>query len=294
MSMILAASVGLWVGVALLDRRFSPLSGWDCVFGNWWFFGRVVDLQSGSFVYIALGVASFLSIFYVGSILTEFYCRRSVVKAIGQAMSGHAIDDLDFRRHIVEEGNNRILGDHLAAWFWKQIDPILGNILPNIYGHRVGLREMTIVFRSLMWAYLIIATEGVIRANNFAEENQVTYGQAYPLVLLVVPIGVAGNIIYRMSATLREWCGDLKFQTFLAFSAALFIFNALVIAVITMLRPLSEVGMYRWISGGIIAGVSAGAFAIRWFWARQFRILAGTQERGAVNLRDIWTVQIQL
>jgi len=60
MPLILVSTLSVWMGILLSRHRLAELSSIKCMFGNWVFFGKVVDLGSGGLV-----GAAFVGAFFV-------------------------------------------------------------------------------------------------------------------------------------------------------------------------------------------------------------------------------------
>jgi hypothetical protein len=191
---VMIISLALWVGLALVQHMKTEFPRVDCTFGNWVLFGKTVDLGTSSLMYIGLVMGCLWTTWYVVSVVVGTIKRKSALGRAEQvytAMGTGTVVHPHPSHYAVD-----ITGDYLSAWIWQHCTLLVGDGV-KVGRYRVDLRNITFMWRFVLWIYLVIATEQIIIANNFSDENTWTYGQVSALVLLIVPIGALWDICYR-------------------------------------------------------------------------------------------------
>jgi hypothetical protein len=73
---------------------------------------------------------------------------------------------------------------------------------------------------------LVIATEQIIAVNGFDMENVLTYGQAFAIILLIVPLGILWTRCYHTYPKLAMFFDSIEGQKVLWLTIAVTIFSA--------------------------------------------------------------------
>ena len=186
MPFFIMLSGSLWLGIFLTRGRSAQS---DCDFGSWIFFGYTVNLKEGRLVIVGCILAAILVAFYILWCLFDMICRTMVVGKISDIISSGGKSS---PARLAPEV--KVTGDYLSAWFWRQTET-MGGIL---CGYRVEIRCVVMVWRTFLWLYLVVTTEQIIAVNGFGEENSLTYGQTYTVLLLIVPFGILWNRCYLL------------------------------------------------------------------------------------------------
>jgi hypothetical protein len=193
-------SLALWLGILITQHRQKMFPSMDCVFGQWVFFGHTIDLKTTDSVTIGLTLAVLSVACAIGFLSADTLFRRIYYKKLSRSrgrMQGQ--DGISMIPTLSSnERKTYLVGDYLSNWIWGHIEPILSSrVFACILPFRLSLRTLTFCWRFAIWGYLVAATEQLISANNFQDEQKLTYGQAYALSLLIVPMGVLWRILYR-------------------------------------------------------------------------------------------------
>jgi hypothetical protein len=184
----------LWLGIWLARERFAQT---ECILGNWVLFGQNVDLKTGKLVLVGVALAIVLVGWNVFCTVVDMVCRQATVTTTAKKMQVHYGDEPPTSpRSLPPDVNIEFPGDYCSSLVWAMANYVIGNGV-KVYGRTIGVRELVFSWRFLVWAYLIIASEQVIIANDLSDENTLTYGQTFPLILLFVPIGVLWSACYR-------------------------------------------------------------------------------------------------
>jgi len=294
MPILLSVSLGVWLGVLEAYHLFRPVANWNCVFGKYWIMGTAIDLKSSGFFLIVFGcVLILLPTYIVISTLFERVGRTlGVQNAVVQVRNEMAASDRNRRRRLIEESNKRVLGNHMAAWVWRTFNPALEKSL-RLFGISLGLRELFGILRSVVWIYLVAATEGVIFANQFWDENQFSYGQVYPVIFLLMPLGVAANIVHRALPT------EVRNSELLSYGAWLLVSLTLTPILWIMLMSLFSPTLRNlWYIMGIpllVLNLASAALAPRWVSRNQIGKLTETPLKGSVweVISTLWNSEIK-
>jgi hypothetical protein len=118
------------------------------------------------------------------------------------------------------ELNFEITGDYLSAWIWRHTNMISA----KIRGYTVEIRYVVLVWRAFLWCYLVVTTEQLIVVNGFGEENSLTYGQTYIILLLIVPFGILWNRCYELFPKFAKFFDSIDGQKVISAFIALTLF----------------------------------------------------------------------
>jgi hypothetical protein len=116
--------------------------------------------------------------------------------------------DGEFRIHTHSSIQQRIdlVGNYPSSWIWRHVESILSSqVFTRILPFHLSLRKLTFGWRFGIWAYLAATTEQLISANDFQDEQQLSFGQAYAVVLLIVPMEVLWCICYRAFPSFAQY-----------------------------------------------------------------------------------------
>jgi hypothetical protein len=131
------------------------------------------------------------------------------------------------QRDLPPDCDVQVTGDYVSAWIWKWSKKIIGDGI-KFRRYRIGIREAVIAGRLLFWLYLVITTEQIIAANNLMDENTWTYGQIFPLILLIIPISELWKYCYREFGWFRH-----HFDSYLGHAELLYSLGTLVAGIQT-------------------------------------------------------------
>lgn len=298
MPFFLAVTLVLWIGIPLARRRLYQLPKalrFDCLFGNWVFFGKSVNLQTTRLIWVAVTWAAIVVAWVVFSKFIDAIGRRDALKRAQKVVAANpTAPDIGL---ILAEAKIGSDGDHCSAWIWHRLIGerfVIRGFEFRLRGFRVGFRGIRFTFRKLVflwrlciWVYLIADTEQIILANDLTDENTLTYGQVFPLVLLVVPFGVIWRIFYRESRLFRE-----RFDSPTGQYTLLYTFSNLIwVQLATVVQPLTDrYSLFLAVYGFLIASYGVPLF-MRLRYARKFQRLLGVANyTEASSVLDIWTV----
>ena len=193
-------SIALSFGILIAQRRQKMFPSMDCVFGQWVFFGHTIDLKTTRSVTIGLTLAVLGVAWAIGFLLVDTISRRISYKRLnrtrGRMQEQDGVSMIHTLSSILRETD--YAGDYLSNWIWRHVEPTLNSwVFTRILPFRLSLRKLTLCWKFGIWGYLVAATEQLITANDFQAEQQLSFGQAYSIALLIVPIGVLWCISYR-------------------------------------------------------------------------------------------------
>src|SRR5579859_6385712 len=219
-------SAVLWIGI-MVDRhqkRFYPVVA--CNFGKYVMFGQVVDLESSNWFLVAMGFGLFWIAWSVFSMVTSTIMRfvelRKARRAVVRYYGPHPPSE---QRSFPADCEVRVTGDYVSAWIWQWSETVFGDGI-KVYQWKVGFREVIIITRLLFWLYLVVTNEQLITVNNLQDENIYTFGQIFPLILLVIPISELWKYCYREFASFRH-----HFDSYVGHNQILYSLGALVATV---------------------------------------------------------------
>ena len=188
MPFFIMASGSLWLGIFLARARPSQT---ECDFGNWVLFGKVVDLKDGILVIVGCISAAILVASYILWALFDIICRAAVVRKISDAVASS--NDKSSPNRLPPEANFEVTGDYHSAWIWRQAR-LVGD---RLCGFNIEVRHVVIAWRLFLWLYLVVSTEQIIAVNGFSDENTLTWGQKYAMLLLIIPFAILWNRCYH-------------------------------------------------------------------------------------------------
>lgn len=206
MPFFIMISGSLWLGLFFARERFAKT---ECDFGNWVLFGHIVDLKKGNLVILGDVCAALLVGSYVLSSLFDMICRAAAVRRATEAVSSYYGDDrASSPRPLPPEANVEVTGDYRSAWIWRQAE-LVG---AKFCGFNIGIRDIVICWRVFVWLYLVVTTEQIIAMNGFVEENLLTYGQIFSVILLIVPLGILWTRCYHTFPKFAKFFDSIEGQ----------------------------------------------------------------------------------
>jgi hypothetical protein len=199
--------LGIWFG------RAVP----KCTLGNWVLFGKEVDLKTGNLYLVGEASAALLVGCNIAAAFLDMIVRQATVSRVTRlAEIVYCHDNPSVPRTLPPGANIDAIatGNFCSAMLSRIAVRTIDRRL-KAFNKAVGVREIVFAWRFLVWLYLVVSNEQILVANNLAEEEDtLTYGQIYPLLLLVVPIGVLWADCYRKYPKLSEFLNSTKHRLF--------------------------------------------------------------------------------
>ena len=199
-------SGSLWLGLFLARERFAET---ECEFGNWVLFGQVVDMKKGTLIVVGYACAALLVGSSILSSIFDMTCRAAAVKRTIEAVYSYYGDDrASSPRPLPPKANIEVTGDYHSAWIWRQAE----RLGVELFGSKIGMRGIIICWRIFVWLYVIVTTEQIIAMNGFAEENLLTYGQTFAVILLIIPFAILWTRCYRTYPEFAKFFDSIQGQ----------------------------------------------------------------------------------
>ena len=274
-------SGSLWLGIFLTRGRSAQS---DCDFGSWILFGYAVDLRKGSLVIVGCILAALLVTCYILWCLFDMTCRAAVVRRINDVVSSNAESSSG---RLVPEVDFDVTGDYLSAWIWRKTE-IIG---AKLCGYCVDIRYVVLVWRAFLWFYLVITTEQIIAANGFVEENSLTYGQSYTILLLIVPFGILWNRCYELFPKFAKFLDSIDGQKVLWAIIALTLCSTYSAAVYA---HYEDANIQRTVWSLAILGCFLPAYIRKKCSEKVNSLLGNRANTCSTSWWDIWSIPLQL
>jgi hypothetical protein len=166
---------------------------------------------------------------------------------------------------------------------------VIGNGV-RIYGRTFGVRELVFFWRILVWVYLIVASEQVIAANNLSDENSLTYGQTFALLLVFVPIGVLWSGCYRKFPRFARFFDSRQGHRIVWYTIGI----TLSLAYAAAVYALNEDACVQRTVWSIAITCCILPEYVRRQGSKRFDELFGNQTSPGSSYWEVWTSQLQL
>lgn len=232
-------SLALWLGILIAQHRQKMFPSMDCVFGQWVFFGRTIDLKTTHSVTIGLTLAVLGVAWAIGFLSVDTIFRRMSYKRLNRIRGRMQGQDGVFMTHTLPsiQQETDLVGDYPSNWIWWHVEPILSSgVFTRILPFRLSLRKLTFCWRFGLWGYLVAATEQLISANDFQDEQRLSFGQAYALALLLVPMGLLWCISYRAFPSFARYLNSPRGRYNMQYTASGFLSFAFTIFILVLVE----------------------------------------------------------